>query len=284
MVRHVRLPIGASVLALGRKPERGRRLPLQSRRERARAGGRRAAPRARCRAGPRARRAPGGEAAAPAPRGLGAGPDAARSRCPALRARRRAPTTPTSTSCGRCAARSSREGCGALVARGLGRLLARLIDRQESFNSRQVQFDNAILDYIDARLAATHRHYDAILGDPRPPHGRDRRAPPHHAGGAGRPRARPREAHRPRARRIGARPDGAGARAARHPRAPAALEERLERAACAGRAGVRRTPRSVTPRRSSSAGSRLRSSPAAPRSWSPSCARTSSAAASAPTS
>jgi hypothetical protein len=27
-----------------------------------------------------------------------------------------------------------------------------------------VQFDNAILDYIDARSEATHRHYDAVLG------------------------------------------------------------------------------------------------------------------------
>ena len=55
-------------------------------------------------------------------------------------------------------------GLRRVVARGLGRLLSRLIDRQESFNSRQVQFDNAILDYIDARVQATHRHYDAILG------------------------------------------------------------------------------------------------------------------------
>jgi hypothetical protein len=51
-----------------------------------------------------------------------------------------------------------------LVARGLGRLLARVLEAQESFNSRQVQFDNALLDYIDARLLATHRHYDDVLG------------------------------------------------------------------------------------------------------------------------
>ena len=51
-----------------------------------------------------------------------------------------------------------------LLARGLGRVLARVLDAQESFNSRQVQFDNAILAYIDARLEATHRHYDGILG------------------------------------------------------------------------------------------------------------------------
>jgi hypothetical protein len=51
-----------------------------------------------------------------------------------------------------------------LVARGLGRVLARVLDAQESFNSRQVQFDNALLAYIDARLTATHRHYDDVLG------------------------------------------------------------------------------------------------------------------------
>jgi hypothetical protein len=51
-----------------------------------------------------------------------------------------------------------------LLARGLGRILGRVLDAQESFNSRQVQFDNALLDYIDARLTATHRHYDEVLG------------------------------------------------------------------------------------------------------------------------
>jgi hypothetical protein len=50
------------------------------------------------------------------------------------------------------------------LARGLGRLLARVLEAQESFNSRQVQFDNALLDYVDARLEATHRHYDDVLG------------------------------------------------------------------------------------------------------------------------
>ena len=55
-------------------------------------------------------------------------------------------------------------GIRRLLTRGLGRLLARLIDRQEAFNSRQVQFDNALLDYIDARVQETHRHYDGVLG------------------------------------------------------------------------------------------------------------------------
>ena len=50
------------------------------------------------------------------------------------------------------------------LLRGLGRVLARVLDAQESFNALQVQFDNALLDYIDARLDASHRHYDEVLG------------------------------------------------------------------------------------------------------------------------
>jgi hypothetical protein len=50
----------------------------------------------------------------------------------------------------------------------LGRLGERLLrpfrDRQRSFNARQVQFDNELLSYLDARLHETHRHYDAVLG------------------------------------------------------------------------------------------------------------------------
>jgi len=50
----------------------------------------------------------------------------------------------------------------------LGRLLRRLLEpsqeAQVAFNSRQVQFDNATLDYIDARFEQTHRHYDDVLG------------------------------------------------------------------------------------------------------------------------
>jgi hypothetical protein len=56
--------------------------------------------------------------------------------------------------------------------RGLRGLLHRLFDRilrerfegQRAFNARQVQLDNDTLRYIDERFAATHRHYDRILG------------------------------------------------------------------------------------------------------------------------
>jgi len=36
--------------------------------------------------------------------------------------------------------------------------------RQQDFNARQVQFDNELLGYVEARLDATHRHYDHVLG------------------------------------------------------------------------------------------------------------------------
>jgi hypothetical protein len=49
-----------------------------------------------------------------------------------------------------------------------GRLAERLLrphlEAQVAFNARQVQLDNEILAYLDARFAATHRHYDAVLG------------------------------------------------------------------------------------------------------------------------
>ncbi len=46
----------------------------------------------------------------------------------------------------------------------LRRLLSPLVDAQIAFNSRQVQLDNEILEYLEARLAETHRHYDEVLG------------------------------------------------------------------------------------------------------------------------
>ena len=46
----------------------------------------------------------------------------------------------------------------------LRRGLAPLWDAQSTFNSRQVQLDNDILAYVDARFEQTHRHYDGVLG------------------------------------------------------------------------------------------------------------------------
>lgn len=50
------------------------------------------------------------------------------------------------------------------LARRLHRLLAPWFGAQVSFNARQVQLDNEILDYVDARFETTHRHYDTVLG------------------------------------------------------------------------------------------------------------------------
>ena len=51
------------------------------------------------------------------------------------------------------------------LVRGLGRiLLGRLVGVQERFNGLQVQFDNELLEYLEARLALTHGHYDSVLG------------------------------------------------------------------------------------------------------------------------
>ncbi len=59
---------------------------------------------------------------------------------------------------------AARGGFSGLCARILERFLGPRIEAQVAFNSRQVQLDNEILDYVDARLDATHRHYDAVLG------------------------------------------------------------------------------------------------------------------------
>jgi hypothetical protein len=53
---------------------------------------------------------------------------------------------------------------GGLVGRFLRWLLTPLVETQVTFNSQQVQLDNHVLEYLERRFDATHRHYDAILG------------------------------------------------------------------------------------------------------------------------
>jgi hypothetical protein len=50
------------------------------------------------------------------------------------------------------------------LARAVRAMLGPTLEAQEAFNSKQVQLDNELLAYIDARLEATHRHYDEVLG------------------------------------------------------------------------------------------------------------------------
>lgn len=53
---------------------------------------------------------------------------------------------------------------GGLLRRLVERVLAPRLEAQRTFNARQVQLDNQILRYLEARFAATHRHYDRVLG------------------------------------------------------------------------------------------------------------------------
>src|SRR5262245_16268097 len=56
-------------------------------------------------------------------------------------------------------------GLRGLFHRLIRRTIAPALDAQVAFNARQVQLDNELLEYLDARLAQTHLHYDRVLGD-----------------------------------------------------------------------------------------------------------------------
>jgi hypothetical protein len=51
---------------------------------------------------------------------------------------------------------------GGLVRRWLERALRPRLDAQVAFNARQTRLDNALLDWLLARFAATHEHYDRM--------------------------------------------------------------------------------------------------------------------------
>jgi hypothetical protein len=57
-----------------------------------------------------------------------------------------------------------RRGLPGFLARLVEKLLSKHLEAQVAFNSRQVQLDNELLAYLQARAEATHRHYDAVLG------------------------------------------------------------------------------------------------------------------------
>ena len=56
-------------------------------------------------------------------------------------------------------------GPAGLLRRLVERLLLPRLEAQRKFNSSQVQLDNEMLDYLEKRSAATHRHYDRLLGE-----------------------------------------------------------------------------------------------------------------------
>lgn len=55
-------------------------------------------------------------------------------------------------------------GIKGMAYRLLDRLLRPRFEAQEAFNAQQVQLDNEILRYLQERSAATHAHYDRLLG------------------------------------------------------------------------------------------------------------------------
>jgi hypothetical protein len=57
-----------------------------------------------------------------------------------------------------------RAGLAGFLARLLERILGPRHEAQVAFNAKQVQLDNELVAYMDARFAATHRHYDQVLG------------------------------------------------------------------------------------------------------------------------
>jgi hypothetical protein len=53
---------------------------------------------------------------------------------------------------------------GGRLRRWLGRALRPWLDAQVTFNARQAQLDNVLLEWLAARFAATHEHYDRLHG------------------------------------------------------------------------------------------------------------------------
>jgi len=58
----------------------------------------------------------------------------------------------------------TRHGLTGLVHRVVGRLLGGRFEAQRAWNAHQVRLDNELLRYVEERFAATHRHYDRLLG------------------------------------------------------------------------------------------------------------------------
>jgi hypothetical protein len=56
-------------------------------------------------------------------------------------------------------------GSPGLLRRLIERVLHPRFEAQQAFNSAQVRLDNEMLEYLGSRSAATHRHYDRLLGD-----------------------------------------------------------------------------------------------------------------------
>jgi hypothetical protein len=59
---------------------------------------------------------------------------------------------------------TSRAPAAGLWGRLVRRALTPFIDAQQAWNASQVRLDNRVLEYLSARFASTHGHYDRVLG------------------------------------------------------------------------------------------------------------------------
>ena len=75
-----------------------------------------------------------------------------------------APPDPSPVNASWTATPSRGRGLRRLVARLFARLQRPQLEAQRAFNADQVRLDNALLRYVEERFAATHAHYDRILG------------------------------------------------------------------------------------------------------------------------
>ncbi len=75
-----------------------------------------------------------------------------------------APPDPSPVNASWTATPAAGRGLRGLVGRFLARLHGPQLQAQRAFNADQVRLDNALVRYVEERFAATHRHYDRILG------------------------------------------------------------------------------------------------------------------------
>ena len=100
------------------------------------------------------------ETALPVPRPAMAGP----SETPVPEEPLPAPPDATAVNEGWPAQGEPRRGLAGLVHRVAFRLLGGRFEAQRAWNAHQVRLDNDLLRYVEERFAATHRHYDRLLG------------------------------------------------------------------------------------------------------------------------
>ena len=123
-----------------------------------------------------ARSAPVGAAPEPAPPARARPRPGGRRPRPPRSRRPRRPTRPRSTRPGARRATAAARPPSASSAAPSAACSAARFEAQRTWNAHQVRLDNELLRYLEERFAATHRHYDRLLGAAGPAPRRGRRA------------------------------------------------------------------------------------------------------------